>query len=122
MMMAEELLEALRRSGVQVETRGEVLHVEARRGALSPELLQSLRRLKTALLQLVAPAATRTVSETLGGVSEFGPSQLIAEVCAMRLEDFPQAGLVVAVWSAVLVRGESGPAASAVSGGSRAAA
>jgi hypothetical protein len=101
-MMAEELLEELRRCGVQVEARGEVLHVEAPRGALSPELRQSLRRLKPALLQLVAPAAARTVSETLGGVSESGPSQLIAEVCAMRLEDFARAGLVVEVWSTVL--------------------
>jgi hypothetical protein len=36
-----------------VEARGEVLHVEAPRGALSPELVRSLRRLKPALLRLV---------------------------------------------------------------------
>jgi hypothetical protein len=101
-MMAEELLEELRRCGVQVEARGEVLHVEAPRGALSPELVQSLRRLKPALLKLVAPAAERTVSETLGGVSPTRSSLLTAEVCAMRLEDFARAGLVVEVWSTVL--------------------
>ncbi len=86
-MMAEELLEELRRCDVQVEACGKVFQVEAPRGALSPELLRSLRRLKPALLQLVAPTAAQTVSETLGGVSESGPSQLMAEVCAMRLED-----------------------------------
>jgi hypothetical protein len=101
-MMAEELLEELRRCGVQVEARGEVLHVEAPRGALSPELVRSLRRLKPALLRLVAPEAARTVSETLGGVSEIGASLLTAEVCAMRLEEFARAGLVVEVWSSVL--------------------
>ena len=65
MRMAEELLEELRRCGVQA--RGEVLHVEAPRGALSPELVRSLRRLKPALLRLVAPEVARTVAETLGG-------------------------------------------------------
>ncbi len=102
MRMAEELLEELRRCGVQVEARGEVLHVEAPRGALSPELVRSLRRLKPALLRLVAPEASRTVGETLGGVAETGGSLLTAEVCAMRLEEFARAGLVVEVWSSVL--------------------
>ena len=102
MMMAEELLEELRRCGVQVEARGEVLHVEAPRGALSPELVRSLRRLKPALLRLVAPEGSRTVGQTLGEVSETGGSLLTAEVCAMRLEVFARAGLVVEVWSSVL--------------------
>jgi len=91
-MMAEELLEELRRCGVQAQARGEVLHVEAPRGALSPELVQSLPRLKPALLRLVAPEAARAVSETLGGVSATGASLLTAEVCAMRLEEFARAG------------------------------
>jgi site-specific recombinase XerD len=38
----------------------------------------------------------------LGGVSETGASLLTAEVCAMPLEEFARAGLVVEVWSAVL--------------------
>ncbi len=38
----------------------------------------------------------------LGGVSATGPSLLTAEVCAMRLEEFARAGLVVEVWSSVL--------------------
>jgi hypothetical protein len=50
----------------------EVLHVEAPRGALSPERVRSLRRLKPALLRLVAPKVARTVAETLGGVSATG--------------------------------------------------
>ena len=58
----------LRRCGVQVVARGEVLHVEAPRDALSPKLVQSLRRLKPALLRLVAPEAAWIVGETLGGV------------------------------------------------------
>lgn len=102
MRTAEELLEELRRCGVRVEARGEVLHVEAPRGALSPELVLSLRRLKPALLRLVAPEAARTVCETLGGVAATGASLLTVKVCAMRLKEFARAGLVVEVRSAVL--------------------
>lgn len=75
---------------------------EAPRGALSTELVQSLQRLKAALLWLVAPEVARTVAGTLGGVSATGASLLTAEVCAMRLEEFARAVLVVEVWSAVL--------------------
>jgi hypothetical protein len=100
-VIAEEVLEELRRRGVQVEARGEVLHVEAPRGALSPELVRSLRELKPELLRLLALAA-RTVGETLGGVAEACPSLLVAGVCAMRLADFARAGLVVEVRSRVL--------------------
>src|SRR6202166_5397575 len=100
-MKAEELLEELRRCGVHVEARGELLHVEAPRGALSPELVRSLRRLKPALLRLVAPEASRTVGETLGGVAETGGSLLTAEVCTMRLDEVARAGPGGAGWGAV---------------------
>jgi hypothetical protein len=101
-MMAEELLEELRRCGAQVEARGEMLHVEAPRGAVSPELVQSLRKLKPDLLRLVAPLAARTVGEALGGVSETSTPLLTAGVCAMRLEEFARAALVVEMWSPML--------------------
>jgi hypothetical protein len=100
-VIADEVLEELRRRGVRVEARGEVLHVEAPRGTLSPALVESLRELKLELLRLVAPAP-RTVGDALGGVSEVQASVLDAEVCAMSLEDFARAGLVVEVWSRVL--------------------
>jgi hypothetical protein len=64
--------------------------------------VRSLRRLKPALLRLVAPEASRTVGEVLGGVSETGASLLTTEVCAMQLKAFARAGLVVEVWSSVL--------------------
>jgi TubC N-terminal docking domain len=103
-VIAEDVLAELRRRGVQVEARGDVLHVEAPRGMLSPELVQSLRQLKPELLRLlrrVAPVPG-TVGEALGGVAEVQPSLLVAEVCAMPLEEFARAGLVVEVWSRVL--------------------
>jgi hypothetical protein len=100
-VIAEEVLEELRRRGVQVEARGDVLHVEARRGTLSPDLVESLRQLKPELLRLVA-RAPRTVGDALGGVSEVQPSLLVAEICAMPLEDFARGSLVVEVWSKVL--------------------
>jgi hypothetical protein len=100
-VIAEDVLAELRRRGVQVEARGDVLHVEAPRGLLSPELVESLRRLKPELLRLVA-LAPGTVGEALGGVSEVQPSLMVAEVCAMPLEEFALAGLVVEVWSRVL--------------------
>ena len=46
--------------------------------------------------------AGRAVGEALGGVSETDTLLLTAEVCAMRLEEFARAGLVVEVLSAVL--------------------
>lgn len=98
-----EVLEELRRRGVLVEARGEVLHVEAPRGTISPEMLRRLRQLKPELLRLVAMApAPPTVGDGLGGVSAVQPSLLVAEVCAMPLVEFARAGLVVEVWSKVL--------------------
>jgi hypothetical protein len=100
-VIAAEVLAELRRRGVLVEARGDVLHVEAPRGALSAELVRSMRELRPELLRLMA-LAPRTVGDALGGVSEVEPSLLVAEVCAMALADFARAGLVVEVWSRVL--------------------
>ena len=77
-----QLLEELRRCGVQVEARGEVLHVEAPRGALSPELVRSLRRLKPALLRLVAREASRPVGEALG--ARVGDQRIAADCRGLR--------------------------------------
>jgi hypothetical protein len=100
-VIAEELLADLRRKGAQLEARGKVLRVEAPRGLLSPELVVSMRKLKPELLRLVA-LAPLTVGAVLGGVLELQPSLVVAEVCAMRLEEFAPAGLVVEVRSKVL--------------------
>ncbi len=99
--VALEVLAELRRRGVLVEARGEVLHVEAPRGTISPDMLRRLRLLKPELLRLVA-AAPPTVGDGLGGVSAVQPSLLVAEVCAMPLADFARVGLVVEVWSKIL--------------------
>ncbi len=100
---ALEVLAELRRRGVLVEARGEVLHVEAPRGTISPEMLRRLRQLKPELLRLAAVApAPPTVGDGLGGVSAVQPSLLVAEVCAIALADFARAGLVVEVWSKLL--------------------
>jgi hypothetical protein len=100
-VIAEEMLEELRRRGVQLEARGDVLHVEAPRGILSPEMVAALRQLKPKLLRLVA-LALPAVGDALGGVAPVQPSLLAAEVCAMPLADFAQASLVIEVWSRVL--------------------
>ena len=101
-MIAEEVLEEVRSRGAHVEARGEVLHIEAPRGALSPELVAAMRQLKPELLRLVG-LASLTVGNALGGVTELDePSFLVAEVCALPLEDFACAGLAVKVWSKVL--------------------
>jgi hypothetical protein len=70
--MAEELLEELRRCGVQVEARDEVLHVEAPRGALSQELVQSLRKLKPEDAAVTFAAATRLSTCTPGPAAVAG--------------------------------------------------
>jgi hypothetical protein len=102
-VIAAAVLAELRRRGVLVEARGEMLHVEAPRGTISPEILRRLRQLKPELLRLVAMApAPPTVGDGLGGVSAVQPSLLVAEICAMALADFARAGLVVEVWSKLL--------------------
>jgi hypothetical protein len=100
-VIAEEVLEELHRRGVQVEARGECCmsrHPAARSRRI---WCGQMRELKPELLRLVALAA-RTVGEALGGVSEACPSLHVSGICAMRLEDFARAGLVVEVRSQVL--------------------
>jgi hypothetical protein len=50
----------------------------------------------------VEVGAPPAVALAVGGVVPIQPSELVAEVCAMPLEDFACAGLVVTVWSEVL--------------------
>ena len=73
-MIAEEILAELRGAGALVEARGDVLHVEAAPGTLTPDRLRSLRELKPALLRLLAPSG---VVGSLGGALQ-APSKVVA--------------------------------------------
>jgi hypothetical protein len=104
-MDAHALLAELAALGVEVHTDGDSLKIRPAE-AVPPKLRAELRARKPELVRhLTAPA----VADPLGGVSPVlpceraaAPSALVAEVCAMRLDDFARAGLVVAVWSEVL--------------------
>lgn len=54
-MTAHDLLRESARLGVRLEAHGDRLHVEARRGALTPEFRNQLATHKPALLALLAP-------------------------------------------------------------------
>lgn len=69
-MIAEQVLEELRTAGVLVEARGEVLHIEAPQGVLSPDRIRSLRELKSELLRLIS--ADGWPPESLDSERRFG--------------------------------------------------
>jgi hypothetical protein len=97
-MDAQALLAELEARGIELRSAGDDLEVRPA-AAVPPELLAELRAHKPEVLRhLAAPP----VAEQLGGVSPVPPSELVAEVCAMRLDDFARAGLVVTVNSEVL--------------------
>jgi hypothetical protein len=98
-MRLETVLAELESRGIELRAAGD--HLQFRPvEAVPPELVAELRTHKAELLLRLTPAAV--VADALGGVSEVHPSLLVAEVCAMRLEDFARAGLVVEVRSEVL--------------------
>jgi hypothetical protein len=92
------ILAELEARGVEFRVAGDDLEIRPAE-AVPPALLARLRAHKPEVLRrLVAPI----VANAAGGVSPAAPSELVAEVCAMRLDDFARAGLVVTVWSKVL--------------------
>jgi hypothetical protein len=112
-MNSSSLVASLRARGFTLEQRGERLHVEAPAdGLLTLDRLSELRTKKMEILLLLRAEGwdTATVADAMGGVSPAGqcddPSatapELAAEVCAMRLDHFAQAGRVVTVWSELL--------------------
>lgn len=94
-MRPESLLTELRSRGVELEAAGDRLRFRPVE-AIPPELFAELREHKAELLGLLGGR----VADSLGGVNVDSISA--AEVCAMRLSEFADAGLVVEVRSEVL--------------------
>jgi hypothetical protein len=65
------------------------------------ELVEPLEADDSRATAEAAPASSQLL-DALGGVRAAKPSLLVAEVCAMRLDDFARAGLVVTVRSELL--------------------
>lgn len=91
---AESVIAEARSCGVELRAAGDRLRFRPAE-AVSPELREKLCTYKPEILRLLRPA----VADALGGVHGARPSLLTAEVCAMRLDDFARAGLVIEVWS-----------------------
>jgi TubC N-terminal docking domain len=101
-MDARKLLAELAARGIEVRVAGEELEIRPG-GAVPAALLAELRAQKPEVLRCLAPARPAVaVADVLGGVVEASPSLLAGDACAMGLEDFARAGLVVEVWSEVL--------------------
>lgn len=97
-MDADALIADLRDRGVELRAVDGTLEARPRR-AVPPHLLEELAAREPEIVRrLVAPA----VADAMDGVSPDPPSELMAEVCAMRLDDFAGAGLVVTVNSEVV--------------------
>jgi hypothetical protein len=99
-MDARDLLAELEAHGIEVRAAGEELEIRPG-GAVPVALLAELRAHKREVLRCLAPARP-AVADALGGVAEASPSLLAGDPCAMGLEEFARAGLVVEVWSEVL--------------------
>jgi|ERR1700680_4821461 len=101
-MDARELLAELAARGIEVRVAGEELEIRPG-GTVPAALLEELRAHKPEVLRRLALArAAVAVADALGGVVEASPSLLAGDACAMGLEEFARAGLVVEVWSEVL--------------------
>ncbi|HXO41693.1 MAG TPA: hypothetical protein VN999_09605 [Thermoanaerobaculia bacterium] len=99
-MDARELLAELAARGIEVRAAGEELEIRPSE-AVPAALMAELRVHKPEVLRcltLLRPA----VADALGGVAESSPSLLADDPCAMGLEEFARAGLVVEVWCEVL--------------------
>ena len=99
-MQGVELVAAVGQAGARLGVDGGRLYVEPA-SAVPQSLLSDLRAQKAELLRLLE---TPAVADSIGGVRSPG-LVTVAEVCAMPLSEFAQAGLVVSLWSDVL--GES---------------
>jgi site-specific DNA-methyltransferase (adenine-specific) len=91
-MSARELLTRLRNAQVELTARGDRIHYRARPGALTPELLEGLRRHKDEVLALLAEPPARQHGHHAHGVL---PADLVAHrldhapVAAYHLDDPP---------------------------------
>jgi TubC N-terminal docking domain len=101
-MDAREPLAELAARGIEVRAAGEDLEIRPG-GAVPAALLEELRAQKPEVLRCLAPARpAAAVADALGGVVEVSPSLVASDPCAMGLEDFSSAGLVVEAWSEAL--------------------
>ena len=94
-----ELLNEVRGRGVDVRVDGNHLRLRPR-GPLTADLLNELRAQKPALIELLDTGPI--LGQTLGGVTESEPAFSVADVCAMPLDLFAKAQLVVRVRSQLL--------------------
>lgn len=62
-MSADELLSMCRQAGIRLEAAGNMLEIDAPRGALTPELRDLLARGKRELLALLAPSSPYVVTD-----------------------------------------------------------
>jgi hypothetical protein len=101
-MTAEEVLSELEARQVELAVAGD--HLRFRPATAVPEdLREELRAHKAELLEILRTQSTPRLEQALpGGVAAANQSVLIAEVVAMTLDEFAQAGLVVEVVSRVL--------------------
>jgi hypothetical protein len=101
-MTAADLLSELEARQVELAVAGDRLRFRPAT-AVPEDLREELRAHKAELLELLKTRSVPRLEEALpGGVTEPRQSALIAEVVAMTLDEFAQAGLVVEVESRVL--------------------
>jgi hypothetical protein len=97
-MSPESILAELDRRGIELSASGDRLRFRPIE-AIPPDLLEELRKHKPNLLRLLSPP---TVALALAGVTEAAPPLRVNEVCAMTLDAFATAALVVEMRSSVL--------------------
>jgi hypothetical protein len=101
-MTAAEILSELHARRVEVAVIGGRLRYRPA-SAVPEALLSELRANGAELIQLLSARETPRLQQALpGGVTDPKQSVLIAEVVAMTLDEFAQAGLIVEVASRVL--------------------
>ena len=98
-MSPAELLAEVRGRGVSIRVDGNHLRLRPR-GPLTPDLLDEVRAQKPALIELLD--SRLLLGQTLGRVDESEPTIAAADVCAMPLDQFAEARLIVRVRSEVL--------------------
>ncbi len=95
-MSPESILAELDRRGIELSASGNRLRFRPIE-AVPPDLLEELRKHKPNLLRLLSPPTL-----ALAGVTEAAPPLRVNEVCAMTLDVFATAALVVEMRSSVL--------------------
>ncbi len=102
-MTATELLSRLEALHVELVPAGDRIRFRPA-SAVSSELRAEIRAYKPELIRMLgSPSETRALAAALpGGVTDAGPSLRVEDVCAMPLDEFARAQLVVEVHSRIL--------------------